>query len=96
MLSTAKICIFASENIGQLHMFHGHSVSQIIFVIFFQFPSLIGDHNLKLEGVWRDLRCLSNVTSFAVREQSGHTLKSCLKVSIVSELSLLAEAFVFC
>ena len=86
------------KNIGQLQLFHGHSVSQIhvIFVLFFQFPSLIGDHNLKLEGVWRDLRCLSNVTSFAVREQSGHTLKSCLKVSIVSELSLLSEAFVFC
>ncbi|KAL4225587.1 sorting and assembly machinery component 50 [Mactra antiquata] len=39
------------------------------------FPSLIGIHNIKWEGVWRDLRCSSNKTSFAVREQAGHSLK---------------------
>lgn len=49
------------------------------------FPSLIGDHNLKWEGVWRDLRCLSNLTSFKVREQAGHTIKSCLKHSYIRD-----------
>lgn len=43
------------------------------------FPSLIGSHNIKWEGVWRDLRCMSNITSFAVREQAGHSLKSSIK-----------------
>ncbi|XP_045177155.2 sorting and assembly machinery component 50 homolog [Mercenaria mercenaria] len=43
------------------------------------FPSLIGSHNIKWEGVWRDLRCMSNTTSFSVREQAGHSLKSSLK-----------------
>ncbi|XP_060592599.1 sorting and assembly machinery component 50 homolog [Ruditapes philippinarum] len=43
------------------------------------FPSLIGKHNIKWEGVWRDLRCMSNSTSFAVREQAGHSMKSSVK-----------------
>ncbi|KAH3857700.1 sorting and assembly machinery component 50 homolog [Dreissena polymorpha] len=42
------------------------------------FLSLLGNHNLRWEGVWRDLRCLSNLSSFRVREQAGHSLKSSL------------------
>lgn len=49
------------------------------------FPTIIGSHNIKWEGVWRDLRCLSNVTSFAVREQTGHSLKSSLKHAYVRD-----------
>ncbi|XP_041366176.1 sorting and assembly machinery component 50 homolog [Gigantopelta aegis] len=43
------------------------------------FPTVMGNHTLKWEGVWRDLRSLTRTTSFAVREQSGHSIKSCLK-----------------
>ncbi len=44
------------------------------------FPTVLGGHSVRWEGVWRDLGCLSNSTSFAVREQAGHSLKSSLKV----------------
>ncbi|CAL1547038.1 unnamed protein product [Lymnaea stagnalis] len=43
------------------------------------FPTLFGSHNLQWEGVWRDLKPLSRETSFSVREQAGHSLKSSLK-----------------
>jgi len=36
-------------------------------------------HNLQYEGVWRNLSCLNRSSSFAVREQSGHTLKSAVR-----------------
>jgi len=36
-------------------------------------------HNLQYEAVWRNLSCLSRTSSFAVREQSGHTLKSAVR-----------------
>jgi len=36
-------------------------------------------HNLQWEGVWRDLSAVNRSCSFAVREHSGHTLKSALK-----------------
>jgi len=36
-------------------------------------------HNLQYETVWRYLSCLSKSTSFPVREQSGHTLKSAVR-----------------
>lgn len=49
------------------------------------FPTLIGNHNIKWEGVWRDLRCLDNTTSFAVREQAGHSMKSSLKHTFVRD-----------
>ncbi|XP_006819162.1 sorting and assembly machinery component 50 homolog A-like [Saccoglossus kowalevskii] len=42
------------------------------------FPSFIGRQSLRWEGVWRELSCL-RTSSFAVREEAGHTLKSCLK-----------------
>ncbi|KAK6973769.1 sorting and assembly machinery component 50 [Biomphalaria glabrata] len=45
----------------------------------FTFPTFLGSHNLQWEAVWRDLKSLSRETSFAVREQAGHSLKSCLK-----------------
>ncbi|XP_077994209.1 sorting and assembly machinery component 50 homolog A-like [Glandiceps talaboti] len=43
------------------------------------FPSVVGKQSLRWEGVWRELSCLSRTTSFAVREEAGHTLKSSLK-----------------
>lgn len=42
------------------------------------FPLWMTDHTLKWEGVWRELSCLARSASFAVREESGHTLKSAL------------------
>jgi len=36
-------------------------------------------HNLQYEAVWRNLTCLNKSSSFAVREQSGHTLKSAIR-----------------
>lgn len=43
------------------------------------FPSIFGNHTLKWEGVWRELSCISDSTAFAVREESGHSLKSSVK-----------------
>ncbi|KAL7646803.1 UNVERIFIED_CONTAM: hypothetical protein RMT77_002058 [Armadillidium vulgare] len=45
-------------------------------------PSI--EQKLILDGAWRHLSCLSRSTAFAVREQSGHSLKSALR----HELSL--------
>ncbi|XP_035257915.1 sorting and assembly machinery component 50 homolog A-like [Anguilla rostrata] len=42
------------------------------------FPIWKTNHTLKWEGVWRELACLGRTASFAVREESGHTLKSSL------------------
>ncbi|XP_012940018.1 sorting and assembly machinery component 50 homolog A [Aplysia californica] len=49
------------------------------FALDLTFPTMFGSHNLQWEGVWRDLRALSRETSFSVREQAGHSLKSSLK-----------------
>ncbi|XP_063418963.1 sorting and assembly machinery component 50 homolog [Mytilus trossulus] len=43
------------------------------------FPTILGSHCLKWEGVWREMRALNRNTSFAVREQAGHTLKSSIQ-----------------
>ncbi|GAB1605094.1 sorting and assembly machinery component 50 homolog [Argonauta hians] len=51
----------------------------------FTLPSAFGSHCLRLEGVWRDLRALSRTTSFTVREQAGHSLKSSLKHEFVKD-----------
>lgn len=45
-----------------------------------QFPLLKTNQTLKWEGVWRELGCLARTASFAVREESGHSLKSSLSV----------------
>lgn len=45
-----------------------------------QFPTWKTSHTVKWEGVWRELGCLSRVASFAVRKESGHSLKSSLSV----------------
>lgn len=45
-----------------------------------QFPIWKTNHTLKWEGVWRELGCLARTASFAVREESGHSLKSSLAV----------------
>lgn len=50
------------------------------FTVCPQFPLGVTDHTLKWEGVWRELGCLARSTSFAVREESGHSLKSALSV----------------
>lgn len=36
-------------------------------------------HNLQWEGNWRELSCLSRFSTFNVREESGPSLKSCLR-----------------
>jgi len=36
-------------------------------------------HNMQYEGSWRELEVSGRTTSFAVREQSGHTFKSALR-----------------
>ncbi|BFZ15705.1 hypothetical protein BsWGS_18744 [Bradybaena similaris] len=43
------------------------------------FRTSLGSHRLQWESVLRDLRALSINTSFAVREQSGYSLKSSIK-----------------
>uniref|UniRef100_A0A3P9LLS7 Sorting and assembly machinery component 50 homolog, like n=1 Tax=Oryzias latipes TaxID=8090 RepID=A0A3P9LLS7_ORYLA len=48
----------------------------------FNFPVGPTSHMLKWEGVWRELGCLARSASFAVREESGHSLKSALSVCI--------------
>lgn len=52
-----------------------------------QFPIWRTNHTLKWEGVWRELGCLARTASFAVREESGHSLKSSLSVCFFSETS---------
>ncbi|KAM8974549.1 sorting and assembly machinery component 50 homolog isoform 1-T1 [Pelodytes ibericus] len=47
------------------------------------FPIWKTGHTLKWEGVWRELGCLSRTASFAIREESGHTLKSSLSHAMV-------------
>uniref|UniRef100_A0A8D0UPM6 SAMM50 sorting and assembly machinery component n=2 Tax=Sus scrofa TaxID=9823 RepID=A0A8D0UPM6_PIG len=44
------------------------------------FPVWRSSHTVKWEGVWRELGCLSRTASFAVRKESGHSLKSSLSV----------------
>ncbi|XP_046382393.1 sorting and assembly machinery component 50 homolog B [Ischnura elegans] len=46
-------------------------------------PSL--RHNIQWEGSWRELECLTRSTSFLVREQSGHSLKSAFRHIAVSD-----------
>jgi len=36
-------------------------------------------HSLQYEAVWRNLTCLNRASAFAVREHSGHSLKSSIK-----------------
>ncbi|XP_029455983.1 sorting and assembly machinery component 50 homolog isoform X4 [Rhinatrema bivittatum] len=47
------------------------------------FPIWKTSHTLKLEGVWRELGCLARTASFAIREESGHSLKSSLSHAMV-------------
>ena len=42
-------------------------------------------HTVSWEGVWRNLRCINRSTAFAVREHSGHSLKSSLKHALVTD-----------
>lgn len=36
-------------------------------------------HSLQYEAIWRELTCQSRTTTFPVREQAGHSLKSALR-----------------
>ena len=36
-------------------------------------------HLLRVEAIWRELSCLNSGSSFAVREQCGHTLKTAIQ-----------------
>lgn len=36
-------------------------------------------HTIRWEGVWRNLRCLSPMTPFEIREEAGHSVKSSVK-----------------
>uniref|UniRef100_A0AAZ3S268 Sorting and assembly machinery component 50 homolog, like n=1 Tax=Oncorhynchus tshawytscha TaxID=74940 RepID=A0AAZ3S268_ONCTS len=59
------------------------------------FPLWRTNHTLKWEGVWRELGCLARSASFAVREESGHTLKSALSLAGYTggDASFLKEDF---
>uniref|UniRef100_A0A8C9Y5I8 Sorting and assembly machinery component 50 homolog, like n=1 Tax=Sander lucioperca TaxID=283035 RepID=A0A8C9Y5I8_SANLU len=52
------------------------------------FPLGMTNHTLKWEGVWRELGCLARSASFAVREESGHSLKSALSVQTFDVFAL--------
>ncbi|ESN98145.1 hypothetical protein HELRODRAFT_185880 [Helobdella robusta] len=45
----------------------------------YTFSNFLGSHTLRWEGIWRELQALSSSTAFAIREESGHSLKSSLK-----------------
>ncbi|KAG2459920.1 SAM5A protein, partial [Polypterus senegalus] len=47
------------------------------------FPIWKTNHTLKWEGVWRELGCLARTASFAIREESGHSLKSSISHAMV-------------
>uniref|UniRef100_A0A673UJC6 SAMM50 sorting and assembly machinery component n=1 Tax=Suricata suricatta TaxID=37032 RepID=A0A673UJC6_SURSU len=49
----------------------------------YSFPVWKTSHTVKWDGVWRELGCLSRATSFAVRKESGHSLKSSLSHAMV-------------
>lgn len=49
----------------------------------YSFPIWKTSHTIKWEGVWRELGCLSRTASFAVRKESGHSLKSSLSHAMV-------------
>jgi len=49
----------------------------------YSFPIWKTNHTVKWEGVWRELGCLSRTASFAVRKESGHSLKSSLSHAMV-------------
>ncbi|MEQ2253933.1 Sorting and assembly machinery component 50 A, partial [Ilyodon furcidens] len=47
------------------------------------FPLWKTNQTLKWEGVWRELGSLGQTASFAIREESGHSLKSSLSHAMV-------------
>ncbi|KAJ8791788.1 hypothetical protein J1605_020510 [Eschrichtius robustus] len=49
----------------------------------YSFPIWKTSHTVKWEGVWRELGCLARTVSFAVRKESGHSLKSSLSHAMV-------------
>uniref|UniRef100_A0A671NY26 Sorting and assembly machinery component 50 homolog A-like n=1 Tax=Sinocyclocheilus anshuiensis TaxID=1608454 RepID=A0A671NY26_9TELE len=64
----------------------------------FSFPIWRTNHTLKWEGVWRELGCLARTASFAVREESGQSLKNSLSNTELAgytggDVSFLREDF---
>ncbi|KAK3104087.1 hypothetical protein FSP39_024327 [Pinctada imbricata] len=55
------------------------------FTVDLKFPSVFGDHTVAWEGTWRDLRAATRTTSYDVREQAGHSLKSGVKHTFVRD-----------
>jgi len=50
------------------------------FLADFAFTSApLVQHSLQYEAVWRNISCLTRAAAFAVRENSGHSLKSSLR-----------------
>lgn len=66
--------------------------------MYLQFPVWRTSHTVKWEGVWRELGCLARTASFAVRKESGHSLKSSLSVRtflVRGALRCLAAAMLY-
>ncbi|RDD43359.1 Sorting and assembly machinery component 50-like protein [Trichoplax sp. H2] len=57
------------------------SFKEISRGIGFQYPIIteFGAHSLHFDSVWREIQCLSDRSSWAVREESGHSLKCSIK-----------------
>uniref|UniRef100_A0A8I6A9E2 Sorting and assembly machinery component 50 homolog n=1 Tax=Rattus norvegicus TaxID=10116 RepID=A0A8I6A9E2_RAT len=61
----------------------------------YSFPLCKTSHTVKWEGVWRELGCLARTASFAVRKESGHSLKSSLSLAGYTggDVSFIKEDF---
>lgn len=57
--------------------YHKIDRGTLIDVLFKTSPDV--NHNIQWEGIWRELKCLSTITSFPVREEMGHSLKSSIR-----------------
>ena len=59
-----------------------------------QFPVWKTSQTLKWEGVWRELGCLARTASFAIREESGHSLKSSLSVFLLFHVEFFFKCWI--
>uniref|UniRef100_A0AAY5KGJ2 Sorting and assembly machinery component 50 homolog, like n=1 Tax=Esox lucius TaxID=8010 RepID=A0AAY5KGJ2_ESOLU len=76
------MCCLCLPRTSVFQMFCHTSILSVHLLCLFQFPLWRTNHTLKWEGVWRELGCLARSASFAVREESGHTLKSALSHTV--------------
>lgn len=70
---------FGGYQVGGEYPWSGYRETDRGLIIDYAFPTRFGSHNVRWEGVWRELGALSSSTAFSVREQSGHSIKSSLK-----------------